>query len=249
MAIMAQPTSASIDSLSNMATHAGLVDARHGTFIQAGRDQTTIHHHYHIYISPHSSRSRRNRIAIDISPSPPAGNRNALPTASLVTYPSHEAVAYVSAAIVLIDRITDLLMDRTQSYMALALEIESLQKTLTLTELVIQNYKNTPLGQGLANTITPKVQQCVFVLQDLFDRIDGDWLDFSITSVGGLWLRFWWDMLCWDEFSSEKKRLCITRQSLQGLLMALHSYVLHILRSPPPHIDINFKCRMDRTWQ
>jgi hypothetical protein len=231
-----------VSSSNSMATvhHVEYVDARQSTFIQAGRDQTTHHHHHHchIYIFPRSS-PLRHHIALDVreKPSLPIGDSEVLPQARRAAYSAHEALALVSAAVVLIDQITELLMDHRQSsssYLDLALEFESLQRTLTLTRLVIHLYDNKPLGQGLVNSITPEVRRCVIILQDLLDSIDGAWLDFSITSVGGLCLRIRWARLLGVEFSSVRKKLCHSRQSFQGLLIALHSYVLLVFRFLPP---------------
>jgi hypothetical protein len=94
----------------------------------------------------------------------------------------------------LIEKITELLMDSSKvsiGHRNLALELESLQITLTLTRLAIQMYENKPLSESLANTITPEVLGCLSVLWELFDRIDGTWVDLSITSIGGFWRRIW----------------------------------------------------------
>jgi hypothetical protein len=210
---------------------AGYVDARQSTFIRAGRDQTMIHNHYHIYISPYGDSRLRPRIGIDISDnlSLPIGSPETLPQGSFVPYCSYDAVPIVGGAIALIDQITELLMDCRQSSSGrrdLVLELESLRKTLVLTRLTIRKYDNRPLGQSLAKTITPEVLRCSFILQELLDSVDGAWLDFSITTVGGLWRRFWWAILGGDELASVREKLCYSWQSLQGLLMALCSCVL-----------------------
>jgi hypothetical protein len=127
------------------------------------------------------------------------------------------------------------------------LELESLQKTLTLSRLAIQKY-DKPLCQILANTIIPEVLQCFFVLGELLDSIGGTWPDFSIMDVGSLCRRIWWAMLGGDEFFPLRKKLSYSRQFLQGLLMALHSYILllpHLFPDKKPlHPTINMKYRM-----
>ena len=213
-------------------SNSGPIDARQSTFNYAGRDQITVHNHihYHIYISPYSSRLRRHPFAIDIGdhPSLSIGSSEPLPEGHLITYGSSDAVGIVNAAVGLVDQITDILMECTQSlsiHRCLALELESLQKTLTISGLVINKYGDRPLGQSLANTITPEVLRILSVLEELFGCICGAWLDFSFTSVGGLCRRIWWSMWGRNEFAGLRRRLSHTRQSLQALLMALHSYV------------------------
>jgi hypothetical protein len=64
-----------------------------------------------------------------------------------------------------------------------------------------QRYDNTPLGRSLANTITLEVLKCFLVLQDLFNNVDGTWLDFNITTIGGLCRQIWWDLWDGDQFA------------------------------------------------
>jgi hypothetical protein len=215
------------------------VDARQSSFNHAGRDlhQTIRNVHYHIYISPCGSRRRPHRIAVDIGNKLPLPNRNPviLPQGCLVADCSSDAVAVVDAAVDLIDQIAELLKDwrdSSTSHLDLALELQSLQKTLILTGLAIQKYDSKPLGRSLADTIVPEVLRCFVVLQELLYSINGAWLGFSITSVGGFWRRIWWGGRDGDSFASLRKKLSDSRQALQGLLMALHSYVLVVLYPP-----------------
>jgi hypothetical protein len=162
------------------------------------------------------------------TPSPPVYRPKTSQQRDPVVYTSSSAVAHVAAVVDLIDKISELLLDcrlSSNGHLDLALELESLQMTMTLTRFVLQMYENQPLGQSLANTITPGIQECVFVLQELLDSIDDTWLDVSISSVGGFCLRIWRAWLDGDEFSLLRKKLSDSRQPLQGLLTALRSYV------------------------
>jgi hypothetical protein len=137
--------------------------------------------------------------------------------------------------------------DYRQDFVA---ELESLHQLLTLTSLTIQKYGNTPLGQSLVNMINPEIKQCSAALQKLVDSTNGTWLDFTITSVGGFWRRIWCGELRGDGLAPLRKQLSHSRQSLQVLLITLHSYVLHFLTNnhhPLKHMDFtnDMKCCMD----
>jgi len=207
----------------------GHVHANYSTFNQVGGNQTIIYNNTTLIISPGLS---RNRISV-------LSDTQSLPTYRPQTFQqgghfSSSAVAIIGTVVGLIETITDeLLVDSKQSssmHRDLALELESLQRTLSLTRLAVQIYQDRPLGQSLANTITPEVLACLFTLQELLDHIGSTWLDLCITSASRFWRRIWgvrWDG---DESTLLRKKLSSSRQSLQGLLMALHSYVLFTIR-------------------
>jgi len=140
---------------------------------------------------------------------------------------SSDPTAIVSAAVGLIDRVADRLTDHRCSSNGLrdhiAVELESLQQTLILTKLTIRKYDHTPLGHRLGNTITPTVLQCFIALQELLGSL-------NFTSSSALWHRVWWSRWEGDEFASSRKKLSESRQSLQAVLLALHSYVLLVVR-------------------
>ena len=74
----------------------------------------------------------------------------------------------------LIVKIVHLLIDRKETgddYRMLELELEPLRQILTLTDLAIQTYDHTPLGQNLASCIIPEIEQIGGILQELFDSI------------------------------------------------------------------------------
>jgi hypothetical protein len=229
------------------------VDARQSTFNQVGRDlhdhRTTIHN-YHIYISPCGSRRRSHRIGVEIDNDlrRPIGNSNILPPRSSVAYSLSETAAKVDAAVCLIDQLTELLSD-SNSHWKLALELQLLQTSLTLIRSTVQKYDKTPLAYSLANTTTPEVLRCSIVLQELIGNIHRTWLDITITSVGGFQRRIWWGEWARPRLSSLRKKLSHSRQFIQGLLMAMHSYVLVVIQartsSDRSHLMVHMKCHMD----
>jgi hypothetical protein len=168
------------------------------------------------------------------------------------TYNLPDIVAAVDTATGLLDKIMPFLLDRrysSNSRQDLALELESLHQTLILTKLTVKKYDNTPLGQSLANMITPEVKLCSVTLQELVDSINSTCLGLSFTSIRGLWWQIWWAMLGGDEFASLRKKISYSRQSLQHLLVTMHSYVLLVYASlsaeSPSHSTINMKGCMD----
>ena len=214
-------------------SHASYVDARQSTFTH---DQT-IQNYVTIIISPSVS-PKRPRIAVDTIDTLPQPIGTSLKEC-IVSHSSSNAVGIIGTIVGLIEKITEQLMDcRQSSNLDWALELESLQRTLSLTRLAVQMYENKPLGQTLANTITPEVLRCCCVLLELFDSINGTWLDVSINSIGGFWHRIWCAWWDGDEFSLSRQKLSYSRQSLQGLLMALQSYVPFSIHHLPPLLKI-----------
>ena len=123
--------------------------------------------------------------------------------------------------------ITTNLLDRnhaSSNLRDLALELETLHQTLTLIKFTIQKYNNIPLGQSLANFITPEISRCFAALQELLGSITDTRLCLSSTSIGHLW-RLVWRAVLRNEFASVRKKLFISRQSFQVLLFTLHSCV------------------------
>jgi hypothetical protein len=206
-------------------------DARHANINNVGRDLNNVTNHYQtidIYfclfgppqITQHVSNAR------DDLPRLIPGQ--ALSEGGLVAYHVSDAAVVLDTAVDLIDQIMDLLMDSvdfSNGLRDLALEFESLQKTLALTRLAIQKYDNKPLGQLLVETTTPEVVRCCIVLQELVNTINGTCLGLNVTSIGNLWCQIWRGRWDGDEFVALRIKLSESRQALQGLLMALHSYV------------------------
>lgn len=143
-------------------------------------------------------------------------------------YPLDAQVNNVSG---LIDKIEQMLVDPTRPpdyNHGLQEELRPLRQTLALTGLAINAYRYTPLGQSLANSINPEVEQCCTVLQELFDSLRSCRRSMFTTYIHDLWYHVWrsgWDE---DEFTSLRMKLVKIRKSLEGLLMALHSYVIFV---------------------
>lgn len=57
----------------------------------------------------------------------------------------------------------------------LEFELKSLKHLLIFAELAIQDYRDRPLAQSLASTVTPVMSRCCIVLQELFDKATGTW--------------------------------------------------------------------------
>jgi len=203
--------------------HAGFVDARQCTFNQVGRDQIYNRTQYYISISPFCSRQRPYRITNNLSQPRRSGP---IEGSHVITH-QPDATPNVNTTAGLIDQTIPSLNCRylSNGCQDLAPELESLHQTLTLIKLTLQKYKDTLLGQSLANMITKEVKQCSAALQKLWDSLDDTWLNIRITSISGLWRRIW----CgdWDEvgLALSRKTLSVSRQSLQVLLVTLHSYV------------------------
>jgi hypothetical protein len=124
----------------------------------------------------------------------------------LATYCSSGALFAIDATVGIIDLITDLLMDcgdSSNSHRDLAFEFESLLKTFTLTRLTIQMYDGKPLGQSLANTITPEILQCFISLRELLDSVNGTRLGFHFT-VKLILISYW------STYTSLQHRILIT---------------------------------------
>ena len=202
-----------------------------GNFSVIGHDQINIQDTYISFNSfslfPGPRRlAHHTNIPMDNLPRP-ISSPNILAQQRLLTCRLSDANGMVDTTTNLIDQIRPFLLDRNYSSNTLhdvALELESLQQTLTLIKPTIQKYNNTPLGQSLANIITPEISRCFGALQQLLGSINDIRLCLSSTSIGHLW-RLVWRVMLRDEFASVRKKLSISRQSLQILLFTLHSCV------------------------
>ena len=95
-----------------------------------------------------------------------------------------------------------------------------------MTGTTIQAYKNAYLCHNLLNAVTPKVDQCWEVLEELLDRVNGTWWGLSQTSIEGLWCPVWWSRWYGDELALLTRKLRESRESLWVFLMGLNWYVL-----------------------
>ena len=220
-----------LHNCSNAFARVNTLDARGSTFNNVGRDQIT-NNNWFFFGSCHRCTHCQLPLNPNYNPSRATTGPDFLPQGShLVTYRS-DAIPDIEATTGVIDQITHYLYDHKYSsndHHDLVVELESLHQTLILTKLTVKKYDNTPLGQSLANTITPEVKLCSVTLQELVDSIGSTCLGLSFTSIYGLWWQIWWAMLGADEFASLRKRMSYSRQSLQHLLVTMHSYVLFVL--------------------
>jgi hypothetical protein len=217
------------------------IDARQSSFNQVGGDwnqHTTIHKHTLISIScfgPRQINYHSLDNLSDVLPLVPVSSPKTLSPRCLITAScSSDTPRVVNTGIGLIVQITNRLIDRSDSssnHQVLQLQLRSLQQILTLTGLAIQEYCDRPLGQSLAKTITPEVERCLLVLQELLEHADATWLGLAFTGIGDLWRHVWWGRWDGNEFTLLRKKLSDSRQSLERFLMALHSYVFLLLRT------------------
>jgi hypothetical protein len=221
------------------------IDARQSSFNQVGGDwhqHTTIHKHTIISLSCFGPR-QINYYSLDnlsdVMPLVPVSSPKTLSPRCHITsaHSSSDLLRVVDTGIGLIVQISNRLIDRSDSssnHQVLQLQLRSLQQILTLTGLAIHEYCDRPLGQSLTNTITPEVEQCLLVLQELLAQADATWLGLAFTGIGDLWRHVWWGRWDGNEFALLRKRLSDSRQSLERFLLALHSYVFFLLRTFHP---------------
>jgi hypothetical protein len=139
-----------------------------------------------------------------------------------------EGISILHITINLIIKITTLLIEQQSAdeHRDLRLDLKALYEVLALTRTAIQEYENRPLGPSLVNAVTPEVNRCRDVLQELFDRVNGTWKGLNQTSIGELWhsvFRSGWDR---NELELLRTKLLKSRESLRGFLTALNSYVI-----------------------
>jgi hypothetical protein len=219
------------------------IDARQSNFSVIGGDQNHIDNYVHThnlaYISVNNfslfgpqqiAHHIPNSILSDSLPRP-IPSPNTLAQRRPLTCRSSDTAGMVDITTDLIDQIRPFLLDRNYSSNNLrdvALELESLHQTLTLIKLTIQRYNHTPLGQSLADFVTPEINRCFAALRELLASTDHTRLCLSSTSIGYLW-RLVWRAILRDEFAMVRKKLSISRQSFQALLLTLHSCVTLIV--------------------
>lgn len=123
----------------------------------------------------------------------------------------------------LIIKIVQLLVDRGDTgdyYRRLELELESLRQTLTLTNIALQIFERSPLGQNLRDSVVPQVEEICVVLKELYDRVDRYRKSLWPTIIRDLWrkvLRRGYDV------DDGLRSLRVGQQFLGGFLIALNS--------------------------
>jgi hypothetical protein len=235
-------------------SHSRYTDARGGAFNDVGHDQI-IQNTYNLSISislfdsgralpqifPASSSFGGHPLRLTSAPETrPEALLQTSGRALVAASRPHETVTCViDTAVGLIVQTTALLLDcrdTSKTHLDLKLELTSLQNTLTLTGFAIQEYDDRPLGRSLANTITPEVERCRLVLQELHNKLDGTWQGLKSTSISHLWTGVWCIRWGGDEMASLRKELFNSRKSLEGFLFALQSYVFFL---PLPYIPVS----------
>jgi hypothetical protein len=213
-------------------SHSRYTDVRQSTFNETGRDHISInqtHVHFSLFGSSGRAPIQIPRNSRDLLLPTTLYDRTAFRGNSLAAtyYNTSDTGSVLDTAAYLIVQIADRLMDgrnTSNSHRNLAFELESLYHTLTMTGLAINGCDGRPLGQSLANTITPEVEHACFVLQKFLSRANSTWLGLFLASIGNLWRRVWWSRGDGDELVS-LRQLSDCRKSLEAFLMALHSYV------------------------
>jgi hypothetical protein len=192
------------------------VDTRHSRFNQAAGDwnQTCISTaNYYYYINSSTSDSQQIAHVIQdnhsMELSRPTFSDGMVSQRGVATKPYHsfDALSVIGTAVGLIAQLTDGLIRRGDPSNN---QLRSLNQTLTQLEFAIKVYNGRPLGQSLANTITPEVKQCVVVMLEWLEMVKDPWRLFRRKTL--------------DEHEVALKRDLSYRQtSLDGLLIALDS--------------------------
>jgi hypothetical protein len=109
---------------------------------------------------------------------------------TLATSHTADPVSVIKEAVVLIDHISTSLIDPTDSSnddRDLQLVLGPIRQILCIAKHAIKAYEDKPLGQSLANVITPEVERCRMVLWELRDKLHDTWLLLVCTRISGLW--------------------------------------------------------------
>jgi hypothetical protein len=219
-----------------MFSHSRQIDIRRSNVANVGRDQT--HYHRDVYqtninitIADSTPERAITQILHDLdsisqssTSSPGTLRRGDVPAPT----PRHlsRAGSAGDIAIRLIIKIVQLLVDCKEfsdANQGLKLELETLQKILSLTGLAMQAYEYTPLGRNLASNIIPVVEQCCVVLDEIFVKIDSYRQGLHPTSIGILWHQVWRSGNGMDSLRLLRLRLFTYQRLLGEFLMALNS--------------------------
>jgi hypothetical protein len=141
----------------------------------------------------------------------------------------------------------------TNNQRDLRLELKTLHQSIMLTRHAIQEYENRHLGQSLIHAVTPEVDRCRVVLQELFDRVNGTWKGLDSTCIRDFWRQVWWGRWDGDEMALLKDQLSGSRKLLLGFLRALNSYVVfgcsHNAPTEISFVMINLKALCGWSWE
>jgi hypothetical protein len=212
--------------------HSNNIDARGSTINNIGRDQTynnttvyqsTTQINISLFGSHPLSDALSRPILVPDSEPPETLPPRSLP---LTTSPRPNTVTVVEIAIGLVVKITGrLIYHSDSSNNHLDLQFKSLHQTLTLAACAIKVYSDRPLGQSLANTIGAEAEHCYILLLELLGKVDDTRVGLNLTGIRGLWRPVWWCRWDGGEFALLGRKLSGIQESLEGFLMALHSYV------------------------
>lgn len=138
------------------------------------------------------------------------------------TYHSAEATIVIDKAISLITQVSSSVTKSTRPSVNkhdLLLVLNNQCQTLLLIKLAIQAYEGRPLGEILADDITPEVERCCVVLLNLSDKVH------TIQGIGDIWRQVF-QVSGGDELTPLAQRLNDSLDFFAMFLASLNSYVL-----------------------
>ena len=209
-------------------SHSNYTDVRGSNFHHIGRDQNNVHMDITVLnLAPEdvrrTARKRPHDSMEEDSPQTYCKKRKLSPNnprSVIFQWPTGSAGEVADRLIV---EIVQLLFDHGETrdhYRRLELELEPLRQTLLLTNLAIQMFECTPLGQNLGHYVLPEVEQICVGLKELYDRVDRYRRSLWPTSIRKLWRK-----VCWKgcEVDDRLVSLRVSQQLLSKFLMALNS--------------------------
>jgi hypothetical protein len=235
-------------------SHSKDVHASRSTFNDVGRDQLHVFNHggvhfinYTVVNSPSSSEQTAQ------DPPWPTSCPGSSLQGTVDPIPMNHSSVLMSildtAVGLIVDIVGVLHIESVDEHRHLERELELLSQSLILTRSALQVYEHTLLGHSLAKTIYPRVTRCHAVLTDMHAKITRYQEGLHSTSIRSLWRQVWlsgWDR---DELGKSRMELSACQEPLNSFLIALNSYVLHILQSMTSHSKILIKYCMDGPWK
>lgn len=214
--------------MSQFFNQASGTDVSSGRFSHAGRDQTLIHNIHssgsiHFWSSGQPSHWEHpsdnpgdNKLCPDLCTS----HQGSIPVTT------DDCIFVTKRAMAIIIQIINIL-DNRDIFQALRLELESSAKILDLIKRAIKEYEDKPLGQSLANTITPEVERCCSALQVLLAKVKGILAASISPGIGFLrWALGMESNGDVNDLAMVTRRLTDSRNFLGRFLLALNSYDL-----------------------
>jgi hypothetical protein len=146
-------------------------------------------------------------------------------TVSINNYASSVASIVDICISLTVDIINLLRAERSIQSRRLEGKLNSLCTSIILTRLAVEAYEYTPIGQNLANTISPEMERCLATLREIFDKINSCWEGLRPTRIGSLWPKVWWGGFNAEELASLTRQISIYQESFNKFLAALNSCV------------------------